>query len=119
MSLDTFVYWKQEVPTHEEIQQCLEDYCRGIGVVAWDDGTGRWFVDLPGKSSFPFARVGPSSRQRRQMEIERSRERQFEVWLDNECLDVITREMDEITHNISRGFAVLVARGWEGRLEYG
>jgi hypothetical protein len=46
-----------------------------------------------------------------------ARERWFEVWVGQDCIDVITRMMDEVTNNIAQGFAKLCARWWEGEIE--
>ena len=123
MSCDTFVYWTDETPTREEIGMCLEDYVRGLATdVTWD--RDRWFVGLPGTYSLPFARVGPATKSMRALAKERATEsdgtiksRWFEVWMDDRCMNVITRQMDEVTNNIAHGFAELCRRGWDGRLE--
>lgn len=125
MASDTFVYWRTERPTHDEVLLCLEDYVRGIavGVVRWDGQ--RFSVTFPGAPSFPFARVGPATDAQRAAERERAREREpdgtlrgrwFEVYTSDDYIDVITRQQDEITMNIAHGFAELCARAWNGEL---
>lgn len=112
MATDIFIYWKTEVPTRDEIQLCLEDYVRGMGIVSWEDD--RFFVMLNGSYSYPFARAGVSTPSMRAVARERRNDpREFEVWFDKECLDVIIRFGDEITGVIARGFSELIRRGWE------
>lgn len=123
MSSDIFVYWRNERPTQDEILLCLEDYVRDLAVgVVRRDGQ-RFSVTLPGWPSFPFARVGPSTDAQRRSHQERARDadgsmrtRWFEVYVGGDYIDVITREMDEVTNNIARGFAELSARAWDGEI---
>jgi len=112
MALDRFVYWKSERPTFNDVHECIEDYVRGLGTVSrFQD---RLFVTLPGTVSFPFARVGPATEYQRASAREDRNERWFEVYIGEDSVDVITRQMDEITNNVARGFAELMARGWDG-----
>ena len=111
MARDLFVYWDKVIPLKEDIENLLNEYTRGLGEVRWLEPKKRWFVDLPGRPSYPLQRIEQVQRKR-----------WFEVYVGHEltndgpCIDVITREMDEITNNIARGFAVIAARVWEGRL---
>ena len=123
MASDTFVYWNEERPTKDDLHACLQDYLAEIATeIRWD--RDRFFVTLVGRPSFPFARVGPSTPAMRQAELERAvgadgtpRPRWFEVVIDSESIDVITRQADEITMNIARSFAALCARAWDGGLD--
>ncbi len=122
MSLDTFVHWDEKVPTREQLQAVLEDYVAGIGSVRWDED--RFFVDLPGVPSFPFKRMDDIPNYMKLAWEGRAKEhdgsprtRWFEVWIDKDCIDIMTREMDEVTNNIARGFAELCARFWSGKIQ--
>lgn len=115
MAADTFVYWKnKKKPTRKELTVVLEDYMRGLGKVRWD--RDRFFVDIPGKVSWPFARILPDTNKAKAM-AEDPMERWFEVYVGKDNIDIITRQMDELTNNIATGFAKLCARYWEGELE--
>ena len=114
MPLDRFVYWKKEIPTKGQIQFALEDYVRDLAIeVKWD--RDRFFVTLPGTCTHPLARLSDWSGVRAM--AEEKRERWFEVYVAEDNIDVMTRQMDEVTDNIAEGFAKLCARFWEGKLE--
>ena len=123
MARDTFVYWKNEKPTKDEVQTILEDYLAGmVTSLTWRGG--RFYVILPGAPSWPFQRVGPATPAQRGAWLELAREmdgaprsRCFEVYLDAEYVDVITRHDDEVTNAIASTFARLCARAWNGRVE--
>lgn len=114
MASDRFVYWKSKDkrPTQQQIGVCLEDYVKNIATsVKWDGD--RFFVVLPGNNSFPFKRVDASLGNM----VDETRGRWFEVWIDEDCIDVITRQHDEFTNVVATGFAELCARFWHGKLE--
>lgn len=113
MGFDRFVYWKDKKPTREELVLVLEDYLGGLGHVKVHDG--RVFATLVGKPSFPFKRI--DGFENRRAAAEQRDERWFEVVLDKKYADVITRQMDEVTGVIAKGFAELLARFWDGELE--
>jgi len=115
MALDRFVYWKEDkIPTRDQIQLALEDYVRDLATeVKWDKD--RFFVTLPGTCSHPLARLSDWSGVRAM--AEEKRERWFEVYVAKDSIDVMTRQMDEVTNNIAEGFAKLCARWWEGKFE--
>lgn len=113
MAHDRFVYWRKERPTREQLQMVLEDYVLRLGVVEWE--TDRFFVTLPGKCRHPLTRV--TDRRAVEAMNEGPRERWFEVYVGEDHIDVITRLMDQVTEDIARGFAVVVARFWDGKLE--
>ena len=125
MARDVFVHWKSEAPSTQDVQAALEDYTAGLGAqITW--AQDRFMVTLPGVPSYPFQRVGPATEAQRKAWVLSAREddgsprrRWFEVWLDDESMDVITRDMDEITNAVAREFAVICARGWRGRLQEG
>lgn len=89
----------------------LEDYFRQLGTVHWN--RDRFFVMLPGKPSAALRCIYPS----RQVTLHDAR--WIEVWLGEDCLDVILRAQDDVTHAMGLGLATLAARVWNGRLEYG
>lgn len=117
MARDTFVYWDQRHPrpTKQEIQHVLEDYVRGLATtVVWE--RDRWYVTLPGESSWSFQRSGPATIAQRTSWLESST-RWFEVWIGDDNIDVITRMADDVTNVIAHGFASLMARGFDGRID--
>lgn len=118
MAADWFVYFpKGEVPSKEDVGKALEDYLGAYATrVYWQ--RDRWFAVLVGTKSWPFKRLEPpDSRMAQAAALETEEERWIEVWLDNECIDVMTRHSDEATNNLASGFAKLAARYWKGRLE--
>lgn len=112
MASDRFVRFDEVTPTQEMIQTVLEDFLGGVGKIEWK--ADRFFVDLPGKGSFVFCRVGknPSGCHPAPRE-----ERWFEVWVGVTRIDVITREADEFTNALADRFARLCANYFKGTLE--
>jgi hypothetical protein len=100
MARDTFVWWMDEAPPVAEVESALRQYGEGLFTgMEWE--RGRFYVKLPGQARRVDESVG----------------RWFEVYPDDDSLDVITRSMDPITNAIARGFAELAALRWKGRLE--
>lgn len=120
MAYDRFVYWNtSRRPTREQLQMVLEDYLNGIATeVKWDHD--RFFAKLSGKQTHPLRRMPENEVARYAvMATEEVEERWIEVWIGNDCIDVMTRFADELTNRIADGFAQLCARFWNGRLEIG
>lgn len=120
MARDTFVYFKKDkMPKRTELQVVLEDYTAGLAKeIRWDKG--RFFVTLPGTVRNPLLRVLPKDTpyaRAAQEEASDATDRWFEVWVGTDNINVITRRMDEVTNAVARGFAVLCARWWDGKIE--
>jgi hypothetical protein len=119
MSADAVVRWsKKSEPSKKEIGTALKDYVGNFAYVFWN--RDRFYVHLPGNLSFPFRRVGPATvAQRKAWKQEEGigRRRWFEVYIGEGYIDVITRQMDEVTSVVARGFAALCVRGWKGRMQ--
>lgn len=110
MARDSFIWFKERVPTLEELKFILEDYLQGFGAEIKCD-EDRWFVKLPGTPSFPFARVCP-------MITSFPEDRWFEVYVasleeEDKCIDIITRMQDELTNNIATGYYNIICRYYE------
>jgi len=113
MGLDRFVYWKKNKPTKAQLRTVLEDYLGGIGRV---DLRKNWLLaTLPGKASFPFRRI--KGFEKHDPFVDHYKGRWFEVYVDSKSIDVITRQQDEFTSNVAKGFAELAARFWGGKHE--
>lgn len=110
MSLDRIVCWQEKKPTKQILGDTLEDYIGEAGKVEWIDD--RWYCTFPGKPSSPFRRMLPQT----QIFL-RNDERWFEVFINSESVDIITRSADEFTNVVAKGFAELLVRFWEARLE--
>jgi hypothetical protein len=79
-----------------------------------DDGS-RFIVTLPGVPTQPFARLVAVGL------VPGQPERWFEVYYGDirNNIDVITRQPDEVTLAIARGFAAFCKRFWQGEFEPG
>lgn len=100
MARDRFIRFEQRVPSRGEVEIAIRSYVEGLADhVYWD--RDRFFVMVPGMA----ARIDVPVR------------RWFEVYLGPTLIDVMTREMDDVTNAIADGFARLVARTYEGKLE--
>lgn len=120
MARDVFVYFKKgKKPSRAELQTVLEDYTAGLArEVRWQ--SDRFIVTLPGTVRNPLVRVLPKNTphaRAAQAEVSEATERWFEVWIGTDCVDIITRMMDEVTNSIAYGFAKLCARWWSGEIE--
>lgn len=116
MAADWFIdFNKGKVPPKEDLGKALEDYLGAFATnVRWD--TDRWFATLVGTKTWPFRRLEPEdSIGARSAKAEESEERWIEVWLDHECVDVMTRHGDWVTNTLAGGFADLVAQYWQGK----
>lgn len=115
MAYDQIVIFKKDRPTKDELREAIVNYFGGyaVGPPLWKDN--RWYVKLVGKGSFAWpAHLGKRPTQ----EVVRE-ERWIEVYCDNfvEEVDVITRQQDEATVNLARGFVRLIARFWDGEIQ--
>lgn len=112
MAIDRFVRWLVERPTMSLLRMTLEDY---LGNALFDlhiDGK-RITARLIGKPSFPFRRhVGYK---KMTAASEQREERFFEVYVEKDHIDVITRQTDEFTNVVAAGFAELCRRRWQGK----
>lgn len=108
MAQDRFVYFTK-VPSREDVGKALGDYLGGVGKVEWR--VDRFFVDLPGRGSHPAKRLTevPEGLFRD--------ERWIEVWIGDDCIDVMTRQQDELTNVVAAGFSAFATRFWGGRSE--
>ena len=106
MALDRFVYWTTQRPTAEEIGILLEDYLTDAGKVEIQDG--RYFATLVGRASNPFKRIAGAH-------SPEAYERFFEVYVGIDCIDVITRQQDEFTNNVAKGFQELCLRFYDAK----
>lgn len=118
MALDRFVYWESERPTQEEVGQVCEDYVKGLGAVEWNDPQSRFYIHLTGAYSCPQDRAkgGRFARPAPEPGFEG---RYIEVWIGEDCLDIMTRHQDDVTNAIAEGLAKFFARFWKGRLVHG
>lgn len=108
MALDRFVYWQNKKPSDDELKWALEDYLSSVGEIDYKKPDW-WIITLPGVSCSPFRRIAEISFY--------ESERWFEIFIQDDNIDVLTRQADEFTNNVAQGFAELCARYWEGRLE--
>jgi len=110
MALDRFVYWKDKAPDKGQLERTLIAYAGTMADIAFRDD--RWYINIPGKPSCALENyygVG--------MLRDLPDERWIEVWPGDDCVDVITRQADDITNAIAEGLARLLARLWNGKCE--
>lgn len=117
MAQDRFIYWKQKRPGVAEIGAMLNDYFGAFAVQRTFEHC-RYTVVLVGKQSNPYRRVGPIVEGYNLGIVwDTGGERWIEVFVDEDNIDVITRQADPATCALADGFAKLVARRWQGRIE--
>lgn len=122
MAADWFVWFDkagEAPPPREDVGKALEDFLGAFATkVYWQKD--RWFAELVGTKTWPFKRIEDESHPLFEAhKAEETEERWIEVWLDNKCVDVMTRHGDWATNTLAGGFAKLVAQYWKGRLDDG
>lgn len=112
MAHDRFIYWTDQRPTREEVEQVLRDYLGGVGELRWNnDDQNRFYVELPGTPTHPLATIDSKT------EIYGHLDRWIEVCVaDDEPMDIITRQMDPFTNAIAADLAQIFASRWLGRI---
>lgn len=113
MATDRFVYWQDGLnvrPSDNEIEDALCRYINSSGRVEKPDD--RFVVTLIGGAQNPFARAVDAERFAPPFDG-----RVFEVYIDYEYTNVITRQQDEFTQAVAEGFAATIAWKWNGRRE--
>lgn len=116
MAMDRFIYWQEQRPTKEAVEQALHDYVgKGLGHVMWESDQSRWYVLLNGNSSHPLQTIAPNTG----AHVTMRDERWFEVCWGERNIDIISRAQDPITMAIADGFQDFCVRHWAARLERG
>ena len=128
MACDRFVRWPEgsRRPTAEEVRLVVEDYLGGYAERVDDDGRSpvgaieAFFVAwTSGRQSHPLRRIvgaSPSALIEPEAGFEA---RCIEVWVHDDCVDVLTRHQDAATNALARGLAAVLAGYWAGKLEEG
>lgn len=118
MPCDRFVWWdgkKQKRPTRTNVGIVCEDYLKGLGTVTWSNEGRRFMCLLHGPISHPLNRIKGAFAVPEPGEG--FDQRYIEVIPSGNCIDVLTRQQDEITNAIADGLSKIFARFWQGRLE--
>jgi hypothetical protein len=117
MASDWFIYFEGDAvgPTVDELGSVLRNFF-GEGTttkIEWVADQSRWYVNLPGKPSHPYADFIDTEGRHR------DDERWIEVWRDKDdgTVDVMTRMQDRYTNVLADGLARVIAQYWKGRLE--
>jgi hypothetical protein len=113
VSTDNFVRFHKVIPTRKQIKLILEDYLNELGDISYDKTT--FYAVIPGRPKNPFEKLAKLS-------PHPYSERWFEVYIgslkdEQPSIDVITRQADELTYNIALGFAKLLARYFQAKLD--
>ena len=118
MAADWFIYFKGDRkgkgPTKDELGSLLRNFFgEGTTRVEWVADQDRWYVDLPGKPSHPFADFLDTEGSHR------DDKRWIEVWLDSAdgTVDVMTRMQDHYTNALADTVAGLIAQYWKGEID--
>lgn len=97
---------------------------KDLADVRFETGINRFTVSVIGHTSFALLRIDGVSTAKKLSMIEdttSNRRRVFEVTVheleEYRCMEVITRNADDVTRAIARGYALLVAEFWQGQLE--
>lgn len=125
MACDRFVWFENDRrPTRDEVLKCLENYIGYCGSIddAVREDVNHMMVCLPGRPTSPFEGIEGAANVPLRGD---GAGRWFEVVVDKGIkdkytklyVDVISREQDEFTMNVAQGFAELLARFWNGKLE--
>ena len=110
MALDRFVYFKNEAPPREEVQNLLHDFFNEAFIdIIWSGG--RFFITLPGQQSDPYKQITGK------MRSIQNGPRFIEVYIGDDNIDIITRHGDAYTSCIAEGLANVIARAWNGKRE--
>jgi len=104
MARDRFVNWQGAAPESSAVEEFLRSFFQDKGTVEWVDESGRWQCTFPPNPSI----------ERKAWHNER---RFLEVFIDDDNIDVITRQQDEEVASFADEFARRCAERWNGRLE--
>ena len=113
MALDRIINWQKRKPTQKQLGWLLADFVADAGQVKWIKD--RYCVELRARSS-PCLRRMEGVHAGYVVSI-RDDVRWIEVWSDQECTYVMTRQQDEFTNAIAVGLVEVLARFWEGKIE--
>jgi hypothetical protein len=109
MAFDRFVYFKKKaMPKKADLGKALKAYVAGAGRVYWE--RDRFYAVLPGKPSHAVQHKYPMPK-----EIHSS-ERWVEVWLGDNCVDVMTRCADQYTNAVADGFVKICVDYYKGKV---
>ena len=111
----------------------LEDYIDDSGEVVWDEGSHRFWITFarmgdrrPGEKpqahhSEAFRRGGAVTGVMKQMAMLRYHDdiRSIEVFIHEDCVDVITRMADDFTSGVAARLAEVLARLFGGTVDAG
>lgn len=114
MALDRFVYWRDRRPTYDEVVRVVRNTLGYAGTIEEKNGKKGlpWLcVTLPGKPTNALEGIAPNLPLSEEMLPE---ERWFEVFVHDDCVDVLTRMQDEYTNAIAKSVAETLKRYWEG-----
>lgn len=103
----------KHVPTRAELQVVLEDLLGGVGKIEWSED--RFFVTLPGEATLALQRTAPLFIGKEGLCHKDGR--WFEVWIGDDCIDVMTRLQDDFTNALAARFASIVETWWDGEYE--
>ena len=118
MAFDRFVNWGSERPSREDVGQVCEDFVKGLGSVEWNGPQSRYYIHLAGTYSSPQTRA-KGGLYAKPLPEAGFVDRYIEVWIGEDCIDIMTRHQDDVTNTIAEGLAKVFARFWKGSLDQG
>jgi len=108
MPLDRILYWKENKPTLEDFGTFLRNFLGNASTPRW---TGqKWICSLPGTPTNPLKGLGHLGLERALEPYARVRE--FEVFWDDDSIDIITRKQDRFTNGVANTLQELCQEIW-------
>ena len=107
MATDRIIQFSEQLPNRDDISRFLTNYVGESGSLEWVGCVA--ILSLQGSLSRPFTLDDRETEQD-------DRERWIEVWIHDEVINVLTREMDSFTVDIANGIARRIAGLWCGNL---
>lgn len=117
MGLDRFVHWKKHVPSKNDIEKILNNFFHAIHKKIWWS-KDRFIVELPGDPTYIFNGV---SDEREDLKLDKvykeGSSRFLEIWIAEDCIDIITRSGDELTNSLANELARRISLYYQAELD--
>lgn len=113
MPTDRFVAFPAgKYPPVGDVGKALRAYIGEAGVVEWWPGSWRWGVTFPSEPTLPAQAFT-----QRDISCALAQRRAFEVFVNDDQFDVMTRSQDDFVCAVADGFVAFAVRQWKGTAE--